>query len=200
MWKITPQHTIGLVYRSPFTVTLKGNAVVNIPAYEIHASNSARTSIPFPQSVAAGYAFRPIPKLKLEADIDWTDWNTLNTVVLHAPGSVLNGQKIPFNWMDSFYYEFGVQYDVNSHWTVRGGYIYSENTVPNSTFSPTVPDYDRHVFSIGLGYSTTRFSVDLAYQYSYSPDRTVNDSVFARADGTWATSANAAVLTTSVKF
>ncbi len=206
MWMITPQHTIGVVYRSPFTVNLKGTAGVSIPADDIHTSNSAEATIPFPQCVAAGYAFRPIPKLKLEADIDWTDWSTLHTVVLNAPGSGVNGEKTPFNWYDSFYYEFGAQYNVDSHWTVRGGYIYSENTVPNSTFSPTAPDNDRHVFSVGLGYSTKLFSIDLAYQYSYSPDRTVSSSPtrvtngLAAADGTWETSANAVMLTTSLKF
>jgi long-chain fatty acid transport protein len=205
MWKITPQHTIGLVYRSPFTVTLKGNADVSVPPI-IKTSNSGQTSIPFPQSVAVGYAFRPVPKLKLEADVEWTDWNTLNSVVVHAPGSGLNGETIHFNWMDSFFYEFGVQYDVNQHWTVRGGYIYSQNTVPNSSFSPTLPDYERHIFSVGLGYTTPRFSVDVAYQYSYSPDRTVSSSPariangLTAADGTWETSANALLLTTSVKF
>jgi long-chain fatty acid transport protein len=127
-------------------------------------------------------------------------------VVLNAPGSGVNGEKTPFNWYDSFYYEFGAQYNVDSHWTVRGGYIYSENTVPNSTFSPTAPDNDRHVFSVGLGYSTKLFSIDLAYQYSYSPDRTVSSSPtrvtngLTAADGTWETSANAVMLTTSLKF
>jgi hypothetical protein len=48
--------------------------------------------------------------------------------------------------------------------------------------------------------------VDIAYQYSYSPDRTVSSSPariandLTAADGTWETSANAVLLTTSLKF
>lgn len=197
MWKINSQNTVGVVYRSPFSVNFVGNADLNTVLG--HQSVPADASIQFPQSIAGGYAFRPIKHLKLEADIEWTNWDTLNKLVLHAPGSAANGTTIPFNWMDSMYYEFGVQYEVNDQWTVRSGYIYSENTVPNSTFSPTVPDSNRHVFSVGLGYAaTTRFSVDVVYQYSLSADRTVNNGT--AASGTWTSDGHAVMITSSMKF
>jgi long-chain fatty acid transport protein len=39
------------------------------------------------------------------------------------------------------------------HWevAVRGGYWHSQNAVPDSSFSPTVPDADNHSISVGLG-------------------------------------------------
>ena len=196
LWKITPQHTIGLLYRSPFDINLKGNATLSTPLGNQTVSSSA--AISFPQSVKAGYAFRPIKQLKLETDVEWINWDTLNSLVLRAPGAAFNGTAIPFNWKDSWYYEFGAQYDIDDHWTVRGGYIYSVNTVPNSTFSPSVPDSNRHVFSVGGGYSTTRYSVDLVYQYSLSVDRTVSNG--SAADGTWQSNCQEIMITSSVKF
>jgi long-chain fatty acid transport protein len=136
--------------------------------------------------------------LKLESDIEWTNWDTLNSLGLHAPGSSANGTTIKFNWMDSIFYEFGAQYEINDHWTVRTGYIYSENTVPDSTFSPSVPDSDRHVFSVGLGYGEPRFSVDIVYQYSLSADRTVNNGT--AASGTWTSDCHAVMVTSSMRF
>ncbi len=158
----------------------------------------ADTTIQFPQFVKGGYAFRPIPQWKLEADVEWINWDTLNTLTLHAPGAAFNGTAIPFNWKDSWYYEFGTEYEINDHWTVRGGYIFSVNTVPSSTFSPTVPDSNRHVFSLGGGYSTGRLSVDLVYQYSLSVDRTVSNGT--AADGNWKSDNHAVMVTTSLKF
>lgn len=196
MWKINPQHTVGVVYRSPFAVNFVGNADLNTVLGR--QSVPADASIQFPQSIAGGYAFWPTKQLKLEADIEWTNWDTLNKLVLHAPGSTVNGTTIPFNWADSMFYEFGVQYEVNDHWTVRGGYIYSENTVPDATFTPTVPDSNRHVFSVGLGYAATRFSVDVVYQYSLSQDNTVNNGT--AASGTWTSDSHAVLVTSSVKF
>jgi long-chain fatty acid transport protein len=197
MWKITPQHTIGLLYRSPFNIDFSGKGKLDTPIGNQVQSSTA--TIEFPQFVKGGYAFRPIPQLKLEADVEWINWDTLNNVVLHAPpGTSFNGTTIPFNWKDSMYYEFGTEYEINEHWAVRGGYIFSVNTVPNSTFGPSVPDSNRHVFSVGGGYSTKRLSVDLVYQYSLSVDRTVNNG--SAADGTWQSSGNAVMVTSSLKF
>jgi long-chain fatty acid transport protein len=197
MWKITPQNTIGIVYRSPFTVNFRGNADVNIPGV-IKQQNSAQASLPFPQIIGAGYAFWPIPKLKLEADIDWTDWQPLNKLVLHASGSQADGETIPFDWLASFMYEFGAQYQIDKHWKVRAGYIFSENSVPTSTFSASVPDADRHVFSVGFGYTTGRYTLNALYQYTLAADRTVNNGT--AADGTWLVSYNSVMVEMGMKF
>ncbi len=204
MWKITPQHTIGLVYRSPFTVRYEGNGLINVGFTQ---AAPASTEIQFPQSAAGGYAFRPTEKLKLEVDAEWTNWRVLHDLVLHAPGTLFDGSTIPFEWRDSMFYEFGAQYELDDHWTVRAGYIFSTDTVPSSTFSPTVPDSDRHVFSVGLGYTKTRMSIDVVYQYSLSQDRNVrflqdpaNPGTSATEAGTWKSDAHAVMITSSLKF
>jgi long-chain fatty acid transport protein len=200
LWKITPQHSVGVVYRSPFTVDFSGTADVNIPPVVNHAANGGQASLPFPQIVAAGYAFRPIPKLKLEADIDWTDWQPLHNLVLHSSGPA-NGEKIQFNWMDSFLYEFGAQYDLTENWKLRGGFIYSEETVPNSTFSPSIPDSTRYVLNVGVGYAKGRFSIDVLYQHTFSDDRTVNNTANdGAANGTWEITGNAIMVTSGLKL
>ncbi|MGH8596133.1 MAG: outer membrane protein transport protein, partial [Gammaproteobacteria bacterium] len=82
--------------------------------------------------------------------------------------------------------------------------IFSENTVPESTFAPIVPDSDRHVFSIGAGYTTTRWDVNVAYQYSLSEDRTVDNSAvldpMLGLAGKWKSEAHAFIVTGTWKF
>lgn len=207
LWKINEQHSIGAVYRSPFDITFDGRAFVAGSPLPGTGSSSASAEIEFPQSVAVGYAFRPIERLKLEVDVEWTDWDTLDSVVLSWPGSPFDGLTIPFNWESSFFYEFGVQYELSECWTLRAGYIFSENSVPNSTYSPFLPDSDRHVFSVGVGYKAKRWGVDFVYQYSLSENRIVTgsgdldgDFVPGDTDGTWKSSAHAIVLTSTLKF
>jgi long-chain fatty acid transport protein len=152
--------------------------------------------------VAFGYAFRPTPKLKLEVDADWTDWDTLNSVRLHWGKGPLNGYTIPFNWMDSWFYEFGAQYELNEHWTVRAGYVFSQNSVPQSTFSPSFVDSDRHVLSAGIGYNAERFSVDVVYQYSLLADRTIHQAPnpLGNVNGEWSGDGHAVMVTTTFRF
>lgn len=212
LWKLNEQHAFGFVYRSPFEIAFDGDArVSNAGPFTTRAS--AEADIEFPQQVVVGYAFRPTPKLKLEVNVDWTNWDTLNTVRLATTDPVIAGDPrttIPFNWLDSFYYEFGAQYDLTDRWVVRAGYIFSENSVPTDTFSPNLPDADRHVFSVGVGYDSREpvlgnvlVHVDLAYQYALSEDRRIPSfasSASPFVDGTWESQSHAVMLTTSLKF
>ena len=143
------------------------------------SEEDANAGFHFPQYVMAGYSFRPTPDWNFEADIDWTDWDSLNTVTLHQQRS--GDIALPFNWKSSFIYEFGVTRQLPYGLRISGGYAYSENSVPNESFNPIVPDGHRHIFSTGLGQTYHRFSWDLAYQLTYGPTRTViNDTL---ADG-----------------
>ena len=204
MWRINDQHTLAAVYRSPFSIDMHGTAKTS-NAGPFTTAGDASAGFDFPQSVAVGYAFRPTKKWKLEVDIDWTNWGVLNTVRLQSANPVFAGDPrstIPFNWKDSFFYEFGTQYDLDEHWTLRGGYIFSENTVPDSTFSPLVPDSDRHVFSVGFGYRSGRFEGNLTYQYSLSENRTVpgTGALGPTVAGKWESDAHAIMFTSAIRF
>jgi long-chain fatty acid transport protein len=207
LWKINEQHSVGAVYRSPFTIKFDGDAEVTsappIPGLD-YSKADANAKIDFPQSVALGYAFRPIKKLKLEVDVEWTDWDSLNSVELRSANS-LDGTTVPYDWQSSFWYAAGIQYELTDNLAVRVGYIYSQNSVPDATYSPTLPDADRHVVSAGVGYTTSRFSVDLVYQFSISPDRTVTGSypgtpLAGNTDGTWASQAHAIMISGNINF
>jgi long-chain fatty acid transport protein len=200
MYKFNEQHTVGVVYRLPFSLQFDGTAAVSG-----FVSAPANATIQFPQSIAAGYAFRPTKKLKLEFDLEWTDWNTLNTVQLQSQNTTITGDPrsaIPFDWMAGFFYEFGVQYEITDHWVARFGYIFSENTVPDSTFSPMLPDGDRHVFSAGVGYETPRWKVNLVYQFSLTEERTINNppNPYYSVNGIWNSTAQTIMATAALKF
>ena len=195
LYKFNEQHTIGVVYRSPFTIDFAGFASQQ-PTY---SSSSAHAAINFPQSVAIGYAYRPVAKLKLEVDVEWTNWDPLNTVQLYADNSALNTSE-PYNWKDSWFYEFGAQYNLDEHWTARAGYIFSENSVPDNTYSPALPDGNRHVLSAGLGYQLKWIQIDITYQYSITETRNVTGSNFGLADGRWNSSGHALCATSTLRF
>ena len=201
LWKPLEKHTFGLTYRSPFAIDFEGGAYAsNDPTGGGFGKAASHAEIQFPQSLTVGYAFRPVPQLKLEFDAEWTDWDSLNNVQLHSKNPTFENDPsstIPFNWMSSWYYEFGVQYDLTTNWAVRAGYIFSENSVPNKTFSPVLPDGDRHVLSAGVSYAMKHFSVDVAYQYSLTEDRKVNNAI---APGEWQSSGHALMVSGHVTF
>ena len=170
LWHPHAKHAFGLGYRSDTTLNFTGHSEAR--PYASRTEASARFH--FPHNIVAGWSFRPTTRWNFEVNLDWTDWESLNTVTLVQS----SGGNVPltFNWRSSFFYEFGATYYFGSGCRVSAGYIYSENTVPDSSFNPAVPDSDRHILSVGIGKTYKRLRCDAAYQLAYGPTRTVSGS------------------------
>ena len=89
---------------------------------------------------------------------------------------------IPFNWESSCLYEFGVTRKLPRGFSISAGYVYSENSVPNESFNPLIPDGNRHIISGGIGRTYDRFNWQLAYQYTYGPHRMIDNGTLANGD------------------
>lgn len=159
---------------------LPSNEIPSVPTSV--PQERADATIHFPQFLIVGYSFRPTPDWNLEFNADWTDWDSLNTVVLHEQGKNQN-TDLPFNWKSSCFYEFGATRKFSNGLRLSGGYIYSVNSVPDSQFNPGIPDSNRHIWSVGVGLKREQLSCDLGYQFAYGPTRTVNNGTVA--DGTY---------------
>jgi long-chain fatty acid transport protein len=202
MWKINDQNTIGAYYRSPFSLDFNGTGTVKTAggAVAVGPSN-VQTALELPQSVGLGYAYRPIQALKLEGDVIWTDWHATNQLLFQSPSPAFNNQAIPAHWESGFTFRAGIQYDITPHWAVRAGYAYSENPVPNSTFSPLVPDSNYHLFAAGATYSTKHWDLSVAATYIYRETHHVSDSVDSPlVDGEWNNHMYGVMATLTVKL
>ena len=194
LWRPLPQHSFGLMYRSETQVNFDGHSNTYIPGF-LSYREAATANIVFPQNIVLGYSYRPTPKWNFEVNVDWTDWDRLNTVTLNrGSGNV----PLPFNWQSSFFYEFGATYKFDSGFTASVGYIYSENSVPDGSFNPIVPDSNRHIFSTGFGKQFKNWNFDLAYQYAFGPTRSVTQG--APSDGTYSFNSNAISISAGYRF
>jgi long-chain fatty acid transport protein len=128
-------------------------------------------------------------------DVDWTDWDNLNTLTLHQKSGDL---AIPFNWESSFMYEFGVTRRLPRGLSVSAGYVYSENSIPNQSFNPLIPDSNRHIVSFGFGQQLNRISWDIAYQYAYGPHRRIDNGTLG--NGTYRFESHALTFSLGYRF
>ena len=175
LWQPDPKLSFGASYRSPTTLDYSGhtNLVITAP-FGLSNSGSAKASFHFPRNVIGGLSYRPTTNWNFEVDVDWTDWDSLNTVYLKSSSGTV-AQPLPFNWRSSFLYEVGVTRYLGDGFQVSGGYIYSESSVPEWSFNPAVPDSDRHIFSLGVGKRYKKFHCDAAYQFAWGPSRNISN-------------------------
>lgn len=207
LWKAHRMHYFGLSYRSATSIDFDGHSELQYDGFDVPTPfgpfpvpgvdrrEDASAKFEFPQTIVLGYSFRPTEDWNFEFNIDWADWDSLNVVTLkQKSGDVL----LPFNWRSSFMYEFGVTKKFKNGLRTSAGYVYSENSVPNESFNPIVPDSDRHIFSVGVGQQLASFSWDLTYQYSHGPSRQIDQGT--AADGTYRFDSHAVTLSLGYNF
>lgn len=207
MWKPHRMHSFGATYRSESKLNYSGHSTVHVdpfsvatpfgpfPVPGVDTREDSDGTFVFPQNIVVGYSFRPTEDWNFEFNIDWTDWDALNTVTLNQPSG---DAPIPFNYRSSFFYEFGVTKKFAYGLSASLGYIYSENSVPTESFNPGVPDSNRHIFSVGVGQTLQHFNWYLAYQYAYGPARTIDQG--SLADGTYRFDSHAVTLSLGYNF
>jgi len=202
MWKLDDRNTFAAFYRSGYTLDFDGDARITAPGIPTIGSSHAHAPINFPQIIGGGYAFRPIKPLKLEADVVWTDWTTLHKIEVYSNNPVFNGTQIPEDWRSGFSYRFGVQYDLNPQWALRGGYAYGQEASPGNTFSPLVPDANYHLFTVGVGYTQPHWGFDVAYQFALRENRHIStdDVNGPSVAGTYGNTINCVFLSVTYKL
>jgi long-chain fatty acid transport protein len=214
-WQPHEKVALGATFRSSAKVGLDGKTEFQqfpLPGLYPPTNRVASTDFEFPLTVVFGISYRPTPKWNLEFNADYTDWSSFGTSVIHMenpPRGLKAETPVTLKWKPSWMYEFGVTRYFDNGWHVSAGYIFSQNSVPDSYYYPLAADLDRHFFSIGAGYKGKRYDIDLTYQFGYGPDHKVSGSTpsstpgrFAgqTADGKYDFLSHALMLTVGVRF
>jgi len=178
LWQPIEQLSFGAAYRSKTGMDYDGTTTVSAASpYPFVMKMDNEASLTLPQSVVVGVSYRPTPKWNIEFDVDWTDWDQINTIYVDQamPAS------LKLDMESSRYYELGVTRYLGDNWQVSAGYIFNENSVPSKTYNPLISDQDRHFGCLGLGYKWSHFTIDAAYQFGFGPSRTVTGSPVSSA-------------------
>ena len=212
LWQPYEEVSIGASFRSSSTITMTGNTEFEQEPVIPPTHRFAKADFAFPLTAVFGISYRPTSKWNLEFDADYTDWSSLGTITMqqaNPPFPLRTKTPFTLNWQPSWLYEFGVTRYFDNGWHVSSGYVYSENSVPDTYYTPLVADMDRHFFSVGTGFNGKHFDFDVAYQFGYGPARTVTGSTpsstpgqFAgqTADGTYDFISHAVILTVGLHF
>ncbi|MGC3960496.1 MAG: outer membrane protein transport protein [Verrucomicrobiota bacterium] len=182
-WKITERQTLAVTYRSQMNVTYEGDTTIdNIAPFAAGAGVTARSDfssgIDFPNMVALGYGIKITDTIRLETDVEWIQFSRFKSLVVDVHNNNLLFGGSPYvasqNWRDTITIGIGGDWQFAERWVLRAGYQYYQSPVPDSTYSPTIPDADQNVFTIGLGYRTGHHSFQVAYGLDFYDKRNVN--------------------------
>lgn len=180
LWQPWKEISLGATFRSSTSVNLQGHTLSEMNGVQPSTESLANANFPFPIEAVVGISYRPTPKWNLEFDADYADWSSLGTITIHqdTPPPIVPFSDLPvtLDWQSSWYFEWGATRYFENGWHVSAGYIFNENSMPDSHYTPAVADQNKHFFSIGIGRAWKKLDFDIAYQFGYGPTRTVSGS------------------------
>ena len=193
--------TFGASYRSGITIDISGNISHDLPVgipdliSQLLPDTSAKTSIELPAQAYAGIVYKGINSLTVEIGGKWEEWSAFNELRIESDLPVLGFNEFvyPKDWDDVFSFNAGAEYQANKNIGLLIGYIYDHDPIPDSTFEPSIPGNDAHLYTAGIKWQSNNLKVGVSYAYQdvngRDKDNLIDDNPFDGM-GNPATSAN----------
>jgi|SRR6185369_14074622 len=131
-------------------------------------SGRARQEFEIPREVRTGLWVAPYSELRVELDVAWQNWSSLNdTSVTYSPNTLGDGPTVrtPRDWKDTFNIRLGFEGDITDELVAYGGVSREPSPVPAHNLLPDFPRGDAMVYSLGAGYNFPHISFDLGVSY-----------------------------------
>jgi long-chain fatty acid transport protein len=176
--------SIGLTVRTPVSITFKGDAkndiasnpLIQLQAPGIPTESGIERKATWPLWVGLGISFKPIAKLILHFDAQYTQWSKIQTIkakydnlkweaVFAADGA------LELKWKDTTQWRFGLEYALCSKMSLRAGYYYDPSPSPAETLNILLPEITYNVITIGLGYKTDKLNLGVCLEYLMGKDQ-----------------------------
>lgn len=189
---LSPCTVIGLNYQDENRFQMGGNARAEVPGLGSSYFDT-RFDLVWPRTLGLGARHELSPTRVLGVDVIWFDWshafdafdvrfqNPTNPVF----GAVVGPQydeRFPLQWRDTISVRVGYELLLPNDRTLRLGYVYHRNPIPDETLTPYIQATLEHGVSAGYGWFWNEYQLNLAYQYNFGRTRHVGTSALAGED------------------
>lgn len=169
--------SIGVGYKSSMDHDLKGTLGLYLGQTQL-AQLVADAGLTLPGQVTASIRSQVAPQWTLLGTVEWTNWSTLDQLVVNTPTGVAS--ILDLQWTDGWFFSGGVEYQWDPRLALRAGIGYELTPVPDDTRSPRLPDTNRLWLSGGLTYALSQqLSMDLAYTHIFGENSPITQLPFA---------------------
>jgi long-chain fatty acid transport protein len=188
-WRPNDELSAGIQFRSRVTASLSGQADFTLVATEevrqlrlptgervgvfldrTYVDQTARTRFVFPAILVGGVAWSPISPVVLDADLQWTGWDSVEEIAI-AFGDTVLGDTTPLDYDDAWSVRVGAEVQPEGPFRFRVGFAREWSPAPFGAVTPLLPDADRSAVTFGGGARWRGYDVDLGYRLTVLENR-----------------------------
>jgi long-chain fatty acid transport protein len=173
--------SFGATYRTQSKMNLSGTTEIeNIGLLGMESESNTKMSVVSPMWLAGGVAVKPMDKLTLTFDAQYTNWSKLQEIAVefedpYWAAGMGEDAALLLNWANKTQLRFGAEYDLGT-FAIRGGYYHDPAPAPDATLNILVPSFTYDSITGGFGFKSGGLKVDLALEYLMGKDRAIAPS------------------------
>tara|TARA_R110001583_G_scaffold82608_1_gene218948 strand:+ start:5206 stop:6573 length:1368 start_codon:yes stop_codon:yes gene_type:complete len=172
LYEFSPESRLGMHYRNRISHDLQGNATLEVPTaaetfgnlaglVDTKAKGTATLETPSQANLSF---YQGLGKFSLQADVQWTQWSSFDTLSVKSDNDVIKGVAGPqtYNWVDSYRYAIGGSYKMTPALTLRTGLALDNTPIKDKQTKIDFAFDDYKAISFGLTYDLNK---ELAFDF-----------------------------------
>ena len=186
-WRPDPRWSLGAIYQTKTNSTFDGGTLrvnfLQMPGLGQKVDYKAEMDgFTFAAQAGVGTAVRVTDSWLLLIDVKRYFWDgAIDTILVTGTDPSVAGApsrvELPFvfNWQDVWVLALGSEWRTSDRWTLRAGYNYGENPVPDETLTPLFPATTEHHLSVGASVLRGSVTYDFALEHALNSSNTNNN-------------------------
>lgn len=169
LYRITDKLKFGLSYRNEVPFHYEGDVDFNVPKFlkGLVPEGGASININLPSFLSTGLCYTFFERWTVEFDVIWTGWSTYDELHLKYEKRIPKIMKkstapIIRDYRNAYDFCLGVSFKATDSLTLRAGYLFDPSPVPEENVDPILPDSDKNIYTMGIGYKKEKITVDVA--------------------------------------
>ena len=173
MFRLTPDTTLGVSYRSSISYNVTGTVAFSQP---IAADGNVSLDIKMPDSTSIALQHRLNPSWTLLADATRTGWSKIKDLtIVRDTGQQL--ESTPENFKNTWRVGVGAVHRYDDAWSIKMGLAYDQTPVNDTDRTARLPDQNRLWLSVGGQYKLSKDgTLDFGYAHLFIKDASINQN------------------------
>jgi long-chain fatty acid transport protein len=174
MFRMTPDTTLGVSYRSSIKYKVEGTVAFSAAIGQPDGNVSLDVKMPDSTSIALKH--RMNPSWTLLADATRTGWAKIKDLtVVRDTGAQL--ESTPENFKNTWRVGVGAVYRYDDAWSIKTGLAYDQTPVNDTDRTARLPDQNRMWLSFGGQYKLSKDgTLDFGYAHLFVKDASINQN------------------------
>jgi len=151
-------------YRSSLRNQIDGNVSFTAPSGE--PNSAATTYVDLPGQTMLGMAWTG-ERVDIEVGAYYTQWNYFKSLDVTFTDPLTTPLNLTESWEGTWSWRLGAAFRLGKEMKneLRVGVVFDETPIPTQYLRPSIPDADRTGYTLGYGYLSKRWGIDLYGMY-----------------------------------